>query len=479
MFARQARPRIYAAIGALALALNASAAPRVRTPKESIELAPVTADCRRLLTEAEILVRHISQSSEDLKTLFAHYEEQTRNWRDFLNGQAEPGTRVYVLHQTGIKQLNEEIWNITGTEEYLETFHDFLHQYLKTNPSLGRVLHNDYKNHFVSSILDADAFQLLVIEPVTERLARAMAAKLPDWNWKEWISTNLYSGAGASPAEAYFRAGLARARYSRNPLDINVTEWRLKAVTRRERLVKAAAAIGIEWETVLAVIHNYIGRGALKEAALKRWLARRHAEAVFDELTKYYDDLQIADFLPLPEAEDASMPGWAIQRRTLFANVKDSRFIAVTDVQGLGSIARRFQDHWIARGASLVELQTVYAQSTAALEMFFAETYASLKSIIGKPDGIHVYRSGDDAIWFLPRLAGAKKKAVRELFEDLRDTGREHYQLSFRLHYSNLIKINGDLPIAEGIADALTRARQSLFDGKKKYKPVLPPPSRK
>lgn len=450
-------------------------------------------DCERYLTEAEILAKHIGDSPEDIQRLFANYVEQTRNWRAFLNGEPLVGfdrtsMHVHLLHQTAIKDLNENIWNMTGTEEYLETFHDLLHQYLKANPVLGAVLHNDYKNHFVASPLDPSGFDDLVLRPVINRLILHMQAKRPEFDWASWIPATIFHGVGNSPAEAYFQAGLARAKFNPNARALTYVEWQAQALARRERITQFAERTQTDWSTILAVLHKNIGRGPNLERTLERWLRLRGDVdgRVFNDLKYYYDDLQIGDFYPLPDP--GLIPGtledffankstgpfkgprstWTVERRAIFTMARDANFIVATDVQNLGGVARRYQDQWIARGARIEELPGVYAQSTAALEAFFSSVHQRLSLATGGM--VHVYWSGDDAVWFLPALTAAKKDAVAAIFRQLAETGDVEDTIELKLHCSGLTGIDAAKPLTEGLADALMSARDSLFAGKHKKK---------
>ena len=450
-------------------------------------------DCERYLTEAEILAKHIGDSPEDIRTLFENYVEQTRNWRAFLSGAPLAGfdrtsMHVHVLHQTAIKDLNENIWNMTGAEEYLETFHDLLHQYLKTNPALGGVLHNDYKNHFVASPLDTSGFTSLVLRPVMDRLILHMQAKRPEFDWATWIPATIFHGEGSSPADAYFHAGLARAKFNPDARSMSYGEWQAQATARRERLSQFAEQNLIDWNTFLSMMHKTMGRGPKPEAILERWL-RLHGDlngVIFEDLKHFYDDLQIGDFYPLPDP--GLIPGtledfftnknttpfkgprstWSVERRAIFTMARDASFIVATDVQNLGGVARRYQDQWIARGARIEELPTVYSQSTAALEAFFSSVHRRLTAATGGT--VHVYWSGDDAVWFLPVLTAAKKEAVSAIFKQLAETGDIEETIELKLHCSGLVGIEPGKPLVDGLANALMSARDSLFAGKHKKK---------
>ncbi len=451
-------------------------------------------DCERILTEAETLAKHIDDSTAEVQRLFAHYEEQARNWREFLSSNSPLAKyNIHVLHQTAIKELNEKIWNMTGTEEYLETFHDLLHQYLKTNPALGAVLHNDYKNHFIASPLDPKSFHDLVLEPVLARLIRHMQSKRPDFDWATWIPATIFHGEGKTPAEAYFRAGLARSKFTPDAAQLSVPEWQAQATARRGRLMLFAVDKGIDWSMMLGLIHKNIGRGVMPETIVERWL-HEHGDvdgAIFNDMRRYYDDLQIGDFYPLPDpglipstledfvAAKASDPfkgqrsNWTVERRTLFTMVKDARYIVATDVQNLGGVARRFQDEWIARGARLEELQAVYAKSTAALETFFSLVHQLLTAATGGP--VQVYWSGDDAVWFLPKLTKLQQRSVRKIFLTLAETGDVEDSIELKLHRSTAVAIDPSKPVAEGVAAALMSARDSLFASKNKHKAAAKP----
>lgn len=429
-------------------------------------------DCERFLTEEQILTKHIANSSQDLQRFIEHHEEQIKAVTLLLNGKAPEGHKIHILLQTLIKRLNEKRWHMTGTEEYLETFHDLLHNFLKTNPQFGVVLPNEYKNHFVLSPLSKADFQTLVIEPLSRRIVKAMSARNPKIDWAEWIEMSLFHAVGDSPAEAFFRTGLLRAAQDKVAEEVDINEWRNTAQNRRAFLVASAANHDVKWETVLALLHHYVGRGKVKEAVLQRWLKEKGlSEIFFREALKYHDNLQTADFHPMP---DSAKPNWIVERRMLFAAAKESSHVVVTDIRDLGSIGRRFQDAWIEKGAHLEELPNVYAQSTEALEHLFAQTFLRLKNLIGETKDIHVYRSGDDGIWMLPEMTPDQLAQVKAIFRVLGETGQQHLALSLKLHYSDVVKINKSKDPNEGVAEALMKARHDLMTAKQLFKRRTP-----
>lgn len=446
--------------------------------------------CEKYLSERDALAQHITESHVELARLFSHAEEQSRNWKAFLNGKTESGARVHVLHQTGIKDLNENLWNITGSEEYLEAFHDLLHQFLKTNTAFGAVLHNDYKNHFVASNLTGPEFRQLVLEPVVDRLIKRMSARKTEVNWDAWVRQTIFHGEGETPAKAYFQVGAARARHNHTIKNMTHEQWQAEAVARRTKLQALAAEAKIDWNTLLVLLHKRVNRTVKDEVVLRRWLRLRTSKVdeIMTELKLYADDLQIADFLPLPEATDlpesfeklaearssnpfSSKVNWAVERRALFAQIKSSRYVVVTDVEGLGGIARRFQDRWVGKGGKLEELQSVYTQSTLALESYYLSIHSKMKGEIGENAEIHMYVTGDDAVFFLPEMSAKAKDRVSEILREAADIGDVPEEvIRLKLHSSKLIELDASKDQPTSVADGLMRARDSLFASKKKKK---------
>lgn len=462
----------------------------------SLPAHAIPIDCSRLLTEAAILTRHIEENTEELSRMFAQQHEQTRNWIAFLNGSIGEGQRVHIVQQTRIKQLNESLWNISGTEEYLEAFHDILHRFLSVNPAFGKILHNDYKNHFVSSVLSEAEFQQLVLTPVMTRLATRMVALKADIPWETWIPETIFHGVGGTPAEAYFSAGLKRATFL-GGVDApkSFSDWQRGAIARRRRLTTLAEKFGIDWPTLLNLIHKNINHGLRNEHRLLNWLKQfgKETESMMPTIRLFYDDLQMADFQPLPdtsalpESFDEFLAGkdanpfigrrnWTVERRAFFAMTRDASNVVVSDVQNLGGIARRFQDRWIANGAKIEELPEVYAETTRALESFLGKIYSDLKLILGENAQVRLYWSGDDVIWFLPEVTDEQRHLVKEAFGQAAEFGGTdpESKISLRLYNSAIIGIGRDASRSEAVAHALMSARTALFALKKEIKKKIP-----
>lgn len=401
------------------------------------------------------------------------------NYQKYLDEGLKPGEHVYWMQQRELKELNEKLWDIGGTEYYLMTLDRELGALMKRHPELGRIVHRNYKDRVIVSSLSSADFEKKVMAPLREKVATEVT-QVKDrlgtsYLWQDYMNDSLEVAKGKSIEDAFLNLHLEKQGKS-------FEAWRSSATEARQQLEKrlTKARPGESLENILRETRRAKGDLQKLEAVLKK---KGLPESLAPDLMKYLDELRVADFLPLarpmtaadkqvlelsqaalkadpsnpllelPRIESVIDESWVFQRSRFLKEAKEARYMVATDIQGLGERAMLAQDRWLLDGAKQSELTQVYSKTTSFLNSRYDEVHKKLKTILGEHATVGLYRSGDDALWSLPDMTIDQKKAVDDLFRAQSDM------------YHAVVDVNQQAG-PEGIADAIHGAREKLFSDK-------------
>jgi len=417
---------------------------------------------------------------EHVQDAFRRAVDEKLNWQLYHeNGLAE-GERIIWLQQGMLKELNDKMWDIGGTEYYLIQLDTALAKVLDANPHYGRIIHRNYKDRVVITSLSVKDFQSLVMSKVTQELVVEIS-KLRQtagngWEWTQYIRHGLKLGEGQSLDDAHFALQLGK-------LGKSFDDWRAETVDLRARLDFSLSQKGLTLSEALRRSRYY----KADIDAFRSWMRSKGFSSKFADRVKYYARLtNIADFLPTaPLLSDADFQyllrakraldvnqaeilhdiakfktlfrdTWDFRRATFIRDLRESHVVLATDISGLGEKALLARDKWVAGGATKSGIESVYNTTTDFLNNYYKDLHDSLASIVGGADNVKLYASGDDALWGLPRLTPEQKAKVHTLLEGKNDL------------YSLVTKIKNPGE-AESVAEAIFEARDNLF----KLKPVV------
>ena len=433
-------------------------------------------DCLPTLTES-VTTPQLRPETKLLSPIFAGQPAVSRQLIRYIHtdhsvgnpvSTANGSSSVYMIRQSQIKELNESLWNITGTEAYLERLYQAIHSVLANNPSYGRVLKYDFKSFVIESPLAEPIFRSRILKPVSTFLKAWLAKKNPtlkDSEWKTWVDETLLMAKGLTPEDAHFRL------IQQDP-SFNFNSWQTQALARRTRLKAAVETAGVQWSELIQRLHQNVAREKGGKEAFKYWLRTKGLEQSNSDALAYLRDLQMADFNVQKPQSSTSLPyHWALERRVQFEKAKRSGFVAAIDIEGLGLVSRHMQNDWLIGGAKVSELPFVYEKSTRAITQAYSHLMDQLTALGAKPI---LYRTeGDDSVLFLektldPILIQAYVKILEAITTRFYPVP-EHPDLNIHFYLSDLI------PVArqgkpDSIAQALFDARASL--NKKKVPPL-------
>jgi hypothetical protein len=401
------------------------------------------------------------------------------NLQRYLDEGLKPGEQVFWMQQGSLKELNEKLWDIGGTEYYLMTLDRELGKLLKEKPELGRMVHRNYKDRVVVSSLSLEDFEKRVLGPLRERVATQVSAMKQSlgttYLWEDYMQDAIKVGRGASIEDSFLNLHLGRSGR-------NFEEWKGHAARQRKALDEKIRAKrpGETLEHLLASARKLRDDPQKLSALMKK----SGLPADFgDDLLDYIQQLRLADFLPMakplsdadrrvvahsldvlrkdpanplaeiPRIESVIDDSWIFQRSRFLKEAQGSRYMVATDLQGLGEKALMAQDKWLAEGADPKTLPKVYEQTTQFLDGRYDHVAAELRAVLGPHATLGVYRSGDDALWSLPEMTIEQKAAVDAIFAAQKDM------------YSAVVEVNSQAGAA-GVADAVHGAREKLFSDK-------------
>ncbi|MCC6278486.1 MAG: hypothetical protein IT289_11285 [Oligoflexia bacterium] len=417
-----------------------------------------------------------------LEELYSFYRTEVTDLRHInLNGKTE---RLYLLQIGGIKDLSENLWTFSATENFLEEVYHLIHRILAKNPHLGKLVDAQFKNFYIISQLSPKEYESQFLKPIKETMlqwiheqrtsvADESVLERGQTSWLGWLNRNFRVGVGDTAIDAHLNLrGIQK-----------FSSWKVEATKRRNTLKAMCEASGISWMDLMTQAHKLVSRrqgGGVTEFHI--WVRRNavlseSAELIFNEALKYLEDLQVADILTVKNqttpsttvgefiryrrGNQTSLPlaAWPIERRTAFHLAAGSKFVVVTDIEGLGLVARGLQDQWMARGANLEELWTIYQPIDTALKDMDAKSFRALSGILGSKQ-IVIYRGGgDERVFFLPDMTPDQFAKVQAFFSSAHFGSGSH--LPYRVHVSELVRIP-DAQTSLALISAVRQAQQNL-----------------
>lgn len=412
--------------------------------------------------------------TEYAESSFARAIDEKLNWQNYFEHGLQPGERILWLQQGMLKELNDKLWDIGGTEYYLLNLDEVLSRVLEKNSRYGKIIHRNYKDRVVVTKLSEEEFRSLVLNKVVSELVTEISKirKAPGsgWEWSSYVRQSLKLGSGDSLESAHFDLQLSSVGKT-------FDEWSSETGLLRKKLDTALHSKGLSLGEALKRARLYKGN----IEALKAWLKTKGLPSKYAGRLLYYSRLtNIADFLPtaqlldeadlrmvesakqwtgssrgeilqeLPRFKKILSDSWDFRRATFIRDVKDSHFIVATDISGLGEKALMARDRWISEGADPSKISRVYDGTTEYLSKYYKDLHDELAAAVGGSEFVKLYASGDDALWGLPELTPLQHSKIQEIFKDKNDL----YVLI------KPIKRPGD---ADSVADAIFESRDDLF----------------
>ena len=438
---------------------------------------------------------------------------QQLNWGKYHRGELAfpPGSkppRIYWIQQGQIKQLNEDIWNLGGTERFLLVQDTQIDKLMQKDPTLGYFIEGNYKDRVIVSVLEPEEFKTKVMERLLKNVARSMEELanevrktypnevIPNIDWGKWLADSMEYSSGKNMIEAHINLKLAQISRIPGPLSKikNLEDWKLATGEVRQALRRRFTSDS-QWEQFLVACR--------KPDELLYPFLREHgfltveAAEITANAEQYRKLLSLADFLPLPpvtSAKDASklqplfehildqrpltqieiellknerpQLTWSARRAIFLSETGDAGYIIATDIRNVGSKGLLAQDRWFVRGAAPEELPEIYREIDNELRSKYRKIRTDLLELLQRTRGpespepfVGRYLSGDDGLFVLPKhMTEEQLEAVTQ------------YLLKHEADlYSSLHKIEGQG--SQAIAKAISTARDSLFNSeKKKYK---------
>ena len=399
------------------------------------------------------------------------------DWAEFKTNGLRAGEQLHWIQQSQLKELNEKLWDLGGTEFYLLTLDQSLADVLDRNPAFGRIIHRNYKDRVVVSSLGEAEFEEQVLKPaqqlLAERIAKVRERPSAQMLWEHYIHDSIILGHGDSFETAFLNLKLER-------LGVSFENWKKAATEIRSSLLARAKDHSLEWNDVLFKARKLKDEPDLFNAWLKHNGFTSDAVDMGDRVRSDIKLAGVADFLPTAQvasprevAQLKSMIAggsgtlslsanatWDLSRALFLKKTLQSHYVLATDIQGLGAQALLAQDAWVARGASRAELAQVYAGTTEQLTRSYSELRRDIESIIGYRDSTTLYTSGDDGLLGLPALDQSTFEKIKTLLKN---------RPGFYTHIEEI-----DTPgNPESVARAIFEVRKNLFD----LKPGKTPPA--
>jgi hypothetical protein len=430
---------------------------------------------------------------ENVKPAFERAAAQRKAWTEFEANGLRRGERVHWVQQREIKELNEKLWNMGGTERYLATVDEEVAAVLAANPKLGRLIHQNYKDRVIVSKLSPEELEARVLAPSRERAAEKMAGAFSTRSdpakraeirnaWREWIRQSTDVGTGQSLMEAHL-AKNPQIRAIQQQKGVSTleaySEWQRGASRLRTRVDEGLSEAGITVREAFLMLKRVDGSTAGMARMLEnRGMSAKSAQRVASLVVDYRTQLSVGDVLPLPkkltpietkrlefaakgdyqQAHRLLSDSWVFERNLAFSKAPDAGVVVALDVQGLGIDGMVARDEWVKRGARLEELPEIYSGTSAQLEERMQRVREGIEEITGSQ--AHLYQSGDDALILIPPVAS--RETLRQVQE-------------FVANQPSLYSAVESIPSAslaarrsEDIAESIHRVRERLFRQKDK-----------
>ncbi|MDZ4678525.1 MAG: hypothetical protein SGI74_13590 [Oligoflexia bacterium] len=475
----------------------------------SSEVQPIQDHCNRILEDLHAGdPRYLINPTDDSyvknhmrgKFIFGKAQLEATHWKAYKTSQTV-NENIYKIQLSGIKNLNEDIWNYTGTEGLLEIIYLSTHSYLDSFPSHGRILDTKFKDIFVQTHLNKADFHELIIKPVikivdewlTKRAETSKTLtqlKKSGWSWTNWFNNNLIFDYGPTPELAHFKTRLLMAKNISDP-NMSYETWQAQALERRNKLVKITQALHVDWNRVIEALHNYVSRNNGGEQQFTQWFteqAKTDTTKITPKFVSYLNDLSIGDFFPMPEGKGifkysnypdliqsrardplgAPRGPWQMESRIALENGRNAYYVMLTDVEGLGFQARLAQDQWIAKGAKITELQNIYKPLTNQLNKMSRRIFRGIKRIIGPDKLLIIYQGGGDELSILlPEINANMKLHIEKFMVSINKVSL--VGTSFKIHTSPIVHVEEPGKYAS-LVEANHRANEIMIQSKKRLK---------
>jgi hypothetical protein len=415
--------------------------------------------------------------------------EQRIRWIQLRNGEPLPGVgksvTVVWTQQGMLKELNEKLWDIGGTEFFLSVLDDELAILVKDPALKTHIVHRNYKDRVLVTGLSGAEYVEKVVEPWQERVAARLEKHHPiEGGWETFLSKSAGWGTGKSPEDAFFSLrNLSRAD--------SPEEFSRLALENRALLSSALREAGLVWPEFLRAVREARGSRPALEAFARN---SRLDESLIPRMLAYQDHVYMPDLLPVGDAggegelralESAlsllksgkTPPDAVIEQvgplirgswlhdRTLFLRntLQNGQFIIAGDVRGLGMKALLARDEWIAKGADFDQITRIYEGTTAELNRLIQEVVSDVRQALSTNGRVvGVYATGDD---LMISVNGANN---RQALEQALEARVEIY-----FHVTEIEQPG----LAESVAEAVSDARTELFRKKDALKASARNPS--
>jgi len=461
-----------------------------------LERETLKTSTRALLSEELSGVAGSSQDQwirENVKPAFERAAASRKAWTEFADGKGlRRGERVFWVQQREIKELNEKLWNMGGTERYLATLDEEVAAVLSADPKLGRLIHQNYKDRVIVSKLSQEEFEKRVLAPARERAAEKVAQAFSSQNgaasaeirdaWREWIRQSTDVGSGKSLMEAHLSKN-PQIRAIQEQKGVGTLEaysvWKSDAGKLRTRVDAGLTKGGVTIREAFLMLKKVEGSTAgMARMLTNRGMASEEASRVAALVVDYKNQLSVADVLPLPkkltplenrrleiaakgdyqQAHRVLSDAWVFERNLAFSKAPDAGAVVALDVQGLGVDGLVARDQWMKQGARLEELPEVYRGTSASLEERMEKVKQGIEEIVGKQ--VHLYQSGDDALILVPPSGGQATIRKIEAFVQQQD--------SLYSAVEPIPTVSSAEKRSEDIAESIHRVREKLFSQKDK-----------
>ncbi len=418
---------------------------------------------------------------------------QTRiNYSIVNENGLKPKENFYVIQQLYLKELNEQLLDIGGTQYYLQALDSSIHTILENSPSLGTLVHVNYKDRVVVSELSPEDFEIKVLGParnLTENyinfLSRDSGERV---DWAAFLKRSLAVNSGKSIEEGLFKVRLGL-------LGLNENQWRAEIAQTRATVLQM-----VKSENEIPVLLRKFRWIENLPGMTEKWEQKNFAgfkkSQVSETLRRYIELLSAGDMLPLPEAispwqrksydslkdvidktPQAALDrfkslanripeAWAIHRSYFLRASLGKRIIISTDLRGLGNRAMEAREAWVAAGAKVSDLSKIYQSPTDFMEERHQALRKALRYVVGLSSGVDSYVSGDDGLWSIPMLNPEKLEELRTLLNK--------FSKDFYFHIEIIEDSDNTETARKNTAIAINNAWRALFETKVKLKSTQP-----
>jgi hypothetical protein len=421
---------------------------------------------------------------EHLTPAFEQAAARMRDWTELSKSGLRRNERVFWIQQHEIKELNERLWNMGGTERYLSVLDDELARTLREQPALGRVVHQNYKDRVVVSALSESEFEQKVLIPTRQRAAERVAKSFSSQadtatDWQAWMAQSTDWGSGKSLLQAHL-AKNAEIQLLQREHGVSVVRayerWHEGAVKLRTRVDESLRGSGLNMREAFLLLKKAEGSvEGMVQLLARRGVDRMRGQELAKLVADYRQSLSVGDFLPLPkkltpadarrlelashgdyqQAHRLLRDSWVFERNLAFSKTPQAGMVVAIDVQGLGVEGLIARDDWLKRGAKLSELPQVYGQTTERLERRMEQMRKGIEEAIGGKKSVHLYQSGDDALILVP--PNSHRAEIEEFISS---------QTGLYAHLEVIPPVSDAARRSEDVAGAIHRARTGVFDQK-------------